>query len=60
MEGAGPALLVIADFLKRIFNLCFIGSVGFDDHLTDSSLAVSCLLQLDLVLVVQLTYTNKS
>jgi hypothetical protein len=29
---------VAADFLI-FFNLCFIGSVGFDDHLTDSSLA---------------------
>jgi hypothetical protein len=28
---------VAADFLI-FFNLCFIGSVGFDDHLTDSSL----------------------
>jgi hypothetical protein len=24
---------------KIFFDLCFIGSVGFDDHLTDSSLA---------------------
>ena len=24
---------------KKFFNLCFIGPVGFDDHLTDSSLA---------------------
>ena len=24
---------------KFFFNLCFIGSVGFDDHLTDKSLA---------------------
>jgi hypothetical protein len=24
---------------KFFFNFCFIGSVGFDDHLTDSSLA---------------------
>jgi len=24
---------------KFFFNLCFIGSIGFDDHLTDSSLA---------------------
>jgi hypothetical protein len=29
---------VAADFLI-FFNPCFIGSVGFDDHLTDSSLA---------------------
>jgi hypothetical protein len=29
---------VAADCLN-FFNLCFIGSVGFDDHLTDSSLA---------------------
>ena len=27
-----------ADCLN-FFNLCFIGSVGFDDHLTDSSFA---------------------
>jgi len=44
--------------VKEFFDLCFIGSVGFDDRLTDSSLAVSCSLQSDLVLVVQLTYTN--
>jgi hypothetical protein len=37
-KGPGPPLLVAADFLI-FFNLCFIGSVGFDDHLTDSSLA---------------------
>jgi len=29
---------VTADF-KKFFDLCFIGSVGFDDHLIDSSLA---------------------
>jgi len=29
---------VAADFLN-FFDLCFIGSVGFDDHLIDSSLA---------------------
>ena len=34
-KGPGPPLLVAADF----FYLCFIGSVGFDDHLTDSSFA---------------------
>ncbi|MGD8664330.1 MAG: hypothetical protein PVH37_30660, partial [Desulfobacterales bacterium] len=46
--------------LKRIvFDLCFIGSVGFDDHLTDSSVAVSCSLHSALVLVVQPAYTNK-
>ena len=28
-----------ADFKKEFFDLCFIGSVGFDDHLTNSSLA---------------------
>jgi len=44
---------------KNFFDLYFIGSVSFDDHLTDSSLAVSCLLQSALVLVVQLAYTNK-
>ncbi len=25
-----------ADFYKEFFNLCFIGSVDFDDDLTDS------------------------
>ena len=33
-KGPGPPLLVAADFLK-FFDLCFIGSVGFDDHLID-------------------------
>jgi hypothetical protein len=33
-KGPGPPLLVAADFLK-FFNLCFIGPVGSDDHLTD-------------------------
>jgi hypothetical protein len=33
-KGPGPPLLVAADFLI-FFNLCFIGSVGFDDHFTD-------------------------
>jgi len=28
---------VVADFLKEFFDLCFIGSVGFGDHFTDSS-----------------------
>jgi len=46
-------------FKKNFFDLCFIGSVGFDNHMTDSSLAVSCSLQSNLVLVVQLAYTNK-
>jgi hypothetical protein len=49
---------VAADFLKRIFYLCFIGSVGLDDDLTDLSLAVFCSLQSDLVLDVRLAYTN--
>jgi len=49
---------VAADFYKEFFDLCFIGSVGLDDYLTDSSLAVSCSLQSDLVLVVRLAYTN--
>jgi hypothetical protein len=44
-----------ADFYKEFFDLCFIGSVDFDDDLTDSSLEVSCSLQSDLVLVVQLS-----
>jgi hypothetical protein len=30
---------VAADFLKEFFDLCFIGSVGFGDHLTDPSFA---------------------
>jgi hypothetical protein len=30
---------VAADFLKEFFDPCFIGSVGFDDHLTDPSFA---------------------
>ena len=42
-------------FKKNFFDLCFIGSVGFDDDLTDSSLAVSCSLQSNLVLVVRLS-----
>jgi hypothetical protein len=46
-------------FKKNFFDLCSIGSVSFDDYLTDSSLAVSCSLQLALVLVVQLADTNK-
>jgi hypothetical protein len=51
---------VAADFfIKEIFDLCFIGSVGFDDYLTDSLLAVPCSLQSALVLVVQLADTNK-
>jgi hypothetical protein len=45
-------------FKKIFFDLCFIGSVGFDNDLTDSSLAVPCSLQSDLVLVVWLAYTN--
>jgi hypothetical protein len=49
---------VAADFYKEFFDLCFIGSVDFDDDLTDSSLEVSCSLQSDLVLVVRLAYTN--
>jgi len=49
---------VAADFLKEFFDLCFIGSAGFHDHLTDSSLVVSCSLQSNLVLVVQLAYNN--
>ncbi len=39
--------------LKEIFDLCFIGSVALNDYLTDSSLAVSCSLQSDLMLVVR-------
>ena len=54
-----PPPLVAADFLERIFNLCFIGSVGLDDHLTDSSLAVSCLNQPALAVVVLPAHTNK-
>jgi len=33
LKGPGPPLLVAADFY--FFYLCFIGSVGFDDRLTD-------------------------
>jgi len=55
-KGSGPLLLVAADFLI-FFNPCFIGSVGFDDHLTDSSLArVSCLPQPALVVAVLQAY----
>jgi hypothetical protein len=57
-KGSRAALLLAADFYKEFFYLCFIGSVGFDDCLTDSSLPVSCSLQLNLVLVVRLAYTN--
>jgi hypothetical protein len=57
-KGPGPPLRVAADFQKEFFDLCFIGSVGFDDYLTDSSLPVACSLQSDLVLVVRLSYTN--
>ena len=57
LEGPGPFLPVAADFLN-FFDLCFIGSVGFDDYLTDLSLAKSCSLQSDLVLVVRLAYIN--
>jgi hypothetical protein len=32
-KGPGLPLPVAADF-KFFFNLCFIGSVGFDEHLT--------------------------
>jgi len=46
-------------FKKNFSDLCFYRSRSFDDHLTDSSLAVSCLLQAALLLVVQLAYTNK-
>jgi len=45
-------------FKKEFFDLCFIGSVGFDDHLADSSLALSSSLQSDLVLSVRLADTN--
>jgi hypothetical protein len=58
-KGPGLTLLVVADFLKEFFDLCFIGSVGFDECLIDSSLAVSCLRQSTLVLVVKLAYSNK-
>jgi len=53
-----PFLLLAADFLKEFFDLFFIGSVGFDDYLTDSSLEVSCPFQSYLVLGIQLAYTN--
>jgi hypothetical protein len=43
---------------KEFFDLCFIGSVGFDDYLTDPSLAISCSLPSDFVLVVRLAYSN--
>jgi len=32
----GPPLLVAADYFNFFFNICFIGSVDFNDHLTDS------------------------
>jgi hypothetical protein len=41
------------------FDLCFIGSVGFDGHLTDSSLASIFLLRPDWVLVGLPAYKNK-
>jgi hypothetical protein len=34
-KGSEPPLLVAADFYKEFFDLCFIASVGFDDHLID-------------------------
>jgi hypothetical protein len=46
-------------FKKIFFDLCFIGSVRFDDHLTDSSVTVYFWPQSALVLVVQLAYNNK-
>jgi len=48
-----------SNIFVTFLDLCFIGSVGFDDHSTDSSLAVSCLLQPDLVVVVLPAYANK-
>jgi hypothetical protein len=45
-SGRGPGHLCWWPliFKKNFFDLCFIGSLRIDDHLTDSSLAVSCLL----------------
>jgi hypothetical protein len=43
---------------KKNFLYLFYRIVGFDDHLTDSSVAVSCFLQSDWVLVVRLAYAN--
>ena len=43
---------------ENFFDLCFIGSVGFDDQLTGSSFTVFCSLRSVLVLVFQLAYTN--
>jgi hypothetical protein len=37
--GRGRGHLYWRPLIFKFFNLCFIGSVGFDDHLTDSSLA---------------------
>jgi hypothetical protein len=49
---------VAADFYKEFFDLCFIGSAGFDDYMTDSSLAISGSLQSNLVLIVRLACSN--
>ncbi len=57
-KGRGHLCLWPLIFKKNFFNLCFIESVGFDDYLTDSSLAVSCSLQSKLVLDVRLAHTN--
>jgi len=59
--GRGPGYLCWWSLIikKNFFDLCFIGSLSSDDHLTDSSLAVSCSLQSALVLIVKPAYTNK-
>jgi hypothetical protein len=57
-KGLGSPLLGDADF-SIFFNLCFIGSIGFDDPLPIHHWQMFCLSQPALVVVGLLAHTSK-
>ena len=55
----GPSLLVVADFLKEFLDLCLIGSVDIDDHLTDLFLTTNLFAPAIIVVAVLMKHTSR-
>jgi hypothetical protein len=55
----GPSLLVTADFLKEFLDLCLIGSVDIDDHLTDLFLTTTLFASAIIVVAVLMKHTSR-
>ena len=56
---SGLSLLVVADFLKEFLDLCLIGSVDIDDHLTDLFLKTTLVASAIIVVAVLIKHTSR-